>query len=233
MSVIAIVVARGGSRRVPRKALREIKPGVTLIAWAVERLMLAKFVDRVVVGSDCGDILDSARTAGAETRLRDDAHCDEDRCSANEMIADMVAKVDAPADAIMLWAHPTNPLIEPYTYDRAIETFRLRERTGSDSLISVRRICRHAWTAEGKPANYNPWAPRHQLASELVPTFYQDGAIFLQRFSAAAVNGYFFGRAPALFEVDEYESLDVDTERDLLVAQQLVGRLPLQIGGEQ
>lgn len=231
MRTIAVVVARGGSRRLPRKALLEISPGVSMIAWAVERLGLCDKVDRIVVGSDSDEILEAARqcrVVDPETIKRDAFHCDEAVCTANDMIGDMVGRIDAADTDVLLWAHPTNPLIESCTYDRAVEAFLDAERNGFDSLLSVREVRRHAWDGAG-PVNYDPWAKRHRPASELPPRWYQDGAIFIQRFGAARANRYFFGGRPLLFKVDEFEGLDVDTERDLIVARRLVSHLPLEV----
>ena len=85
----AIVVARANSQRLPNKALLPFA-GTTLIGHKVSTLLRCKLVGRVVVGSDSQAILDEAARHGATTVRRDDYHCDESRCSANEMIRDMV-----------------------------------------------------------------------------------------------------------------------------------------------
>lgn len=215
MHVAAIVVARGGSRRVPGKALRPFG-STTLIGHKVDQLLQCPSVDEVIVGSDCPDILREARCHGADAIQRDDYHCDEDRCSANEMIRDMVSKIEA--DAI-LWAHPTNPLCMPDIYEKAISSFKTATEMGiADSLCSVTVVRRHAWQ-NGQPANFNPWDERHPLAAELEPTQYQDGAIFIQPREQMLENAYFYGRKPVLFEIPSLYGLDIDTERDLLQAQ--------------
>jgi N-acylneuraminate cytidylyltransferase/CMP-N,N'-diacetyllegionaminic acid synthase len=63
--VVACVCARGGSRGVPRKNLRQIQ-GKTLIARAVEQALACACFDRVVVSTDDEEIAEAARAAGAE-----------------------------------------------------------------------------------------------------------------------------------------------------------------------
>jgi CMP-N,N'-diacetyllegionaminic acid synthase len=229
----AIIVARGGSRRLPNKAMLPFGGG-TLISHKVQTLQRCKCVDRIVVGSDSDEILAEAQRVGADTIRRDDYHCDEDRCSANEMIADMVSKVDG--DTI-LWAHPTNPLVRSDTYERAMFEFESRRDESCDSLASVTIIQRHAWVTDAcgifveghgadlageedefHPYNFQPNAKRHQLASYLKPMAVQDGAIFIQPREQMLRNSYFYGCRPLLFPVDVTEGWDIDTRADYSVA---------------
>ena len=216
MSAIAVVVARAGSSRVPRKALRTFA-GTTLVGWAVERLLDSEAFREVYVGSDGDEILAEAERHGAIAIKRDDHHCDETRCSANEMIGDMMDRLsDVSLSETVCWAHPTNPLVLPSTYARAVEVFE-RDETDADSLVSVGPVQRHAWF-RGRPLNHDPRSPRHQLASELEPLQFQNGAIFIQTRRAMAQNCYFYGSTPLLFEIDSTEGFDVDTEADLRMA---------------
>lgn len=217
MRVVAAVVARGGSRRLPGKALLPFA-GTTLIGWAVERLRATDHVDEVVVGSDSQEILDAAASAGATTVRRDPICCDEDRCTANMMIADMAKRIDGD---VVLWAHPTNPLVRPSTYSDAVQRFLDGRPSGYDSLVSVTDVARHAWVG-GLPFNYDPWEERHVPASELQPIRFQDGAVFVQRLQDMRRNSYFFGRNPQLFPIDPLEGWDIDTRRDYDAARRLL-----------
>jgi CMP-N-acetylneuraminic acid synthetase len=210
----AIVVARGGSRRLPNKALLPFA-GTTLIGHKVRTLLNSKRIGRVVVGSDSDAILDAARQWGARTVRRDDYHCDESRCSANEMIRDMVAKVSGADDEVFVWAHPTNPLVRAETYDAAVDRFR--DGRDFDSLMSVRVERRHAWYADA-PLNFTPHAVPHQTAAQLAPVMFQDGAIFVQTRARWLETAYFFGERPLHFPVPWDEGWDVDVRRDYEVA---------------
>jgi CMP-N,N'-diacetyllegionaminic acid synthase len=221
MSTIAIVVARGGSTRLPNKALLPFA-GVTLIAHKVRTLKACPAIDRVIVGSDSEAILMEAVRHGAESVRRDDYHCDERVCSANEMIADMVGRVPGLADDdVVVWAHPTNPLVRAETYAAAVQEFGYRRASGqNDSLMSVTPVRRHAWSGD-RPLNYNPWAPVHTFASQLDPIRFQDGAIFIQTAADFRRTRYFFGREPYPFDVPWQEGWDVDDLADFKVSEAL------------
>lgn len=216
MRTTAIVVARGGSKRVPGKALRPFG-GSTLIGHKVGQLMQCERIDEVVVGSDCDEILAEAERYGASIRKRDEFHCDESRCSANEMIRNMAAMVEAD---FVVWAHPTNPLCGAEIYDRAVYEFMTEDRC--DSLCGVTRVQSHVWH-DAAPLNFDPWRERHPLASELAPVFHQNGAIFIQPHRQMLENAYFYGKKPLLFEIGAPYDFDVNTERELETASLLWG----------
>lgn len=216
MSVTAIVVARAGSVRLPGKALLPFA-GRTLLGHKVATLRRCPSVTRVVVGSDCPKILAEGERYGADAIRRDAYHCDESRCTANEMIRDMAEKVGGSDGDVILWAHPTNPLVRAETYEAALRAYTAVTAFGYDSLMSVTCVRRHAWDG-GHPLNYDPWTGPHPPASMLPEIRFQDGAIFIQPRRQMLVNGYFFGRCPQLFPVAAWEGTDVDCREDYLVA---------------
>jgi CMP-N-acetylneuraminic acid synthetase len=216
----AIVVARANSQRLPNKALLPFA-GTTLIGHKVRTLLRCKLVGRVVVGSDSRAILDEAARHGAATVERDAYHCDESKCSANEMIRDMVERVPGGDGETYLWAHPTNPLVTAGTYDRAICVFEMGWRYGKcDSLASLRAERRHAWYRD-VPLNHSPRFLPHKPASELSPVLYQDGAIFIQTRKRFLETSYFYGLNPDRFVIPWQEGWDVDTAEELTVARAL------------
>ena len=210
MTVTAIIVARKGSTRLPGKALLPFA-GTTIVGHKVQTLKKCPDITEVVIGSDGPAILEEGAKYGATPVLRDDYHCNESICPANEMLHDMAVKVDCD---VIVWAHPTNPLVVPETFTRAINAFLQDIETREyDSLCSVSRVQCHAWV-DGKPINYDPWAPRHTLAKDVAPVYFQNGAIFIQRREDMLRNSYFFGDRPRLFPLSDIESIDIDTEKD-------------------
>lgn len=222
MEVSAVIVARGGSVRVPNKNLLEIK-GEPLIARKIRQLQQVEDIDRVIVGSDSERILEVANKYGAEPILRPEIYCDERVSSANEMIANMC---DLFTTDIVMWTHCTNPLIRPETYSKALQEFKNNEKLGFDSLVSVYEIREHLWKND-KPLNYNPWGNVHPRASELEPLFGQDGGIFIQRYLNMKNNSYFFGSNPSLFEVPLDEVFDINTMLDFDRIKILIEHLKL------
>ena len=64
-SVVAIIPARGGSKGLPGKNIRQIC-GKPLISWSIKQAIASKFVDVTVVTSDCPEIIGVAKKFGAQ-----------------------------------------------------------------------------------------------------------------------------------------------------------------------
>lgn len=203
----AIVIARGGSQRLPNKNLLMFYSR-TLIAHKVWQLRQCSLIDEVVVGSDHDDILASAADAGARTIKRAPEYCDEKSRSWNDVIHNMVEQVDAQT---IVWAHCTNPCIRPATYDRAVRTFHA---TDGDSLVGVSPFRNHVWW-NGRPLNFDPYAKDHVVAAQLNPVYYQNGGVFIASRKLMVDRRYVYGSSPEMFVVSPEEAIDIDTWEDL------------------
>lgn len=220
MTTIALIPAKRISTRLPGKNMLPFA-GVSMLAHKIVTLKACGRIDRIIVGSDAPAILAEAQRYGAETLQRDAFHCDESQCSANQMIHDMASRVGGD---LIVWAHCTNPLVKPITYDRAILGYEKAVLLGYDSLVSVTPCRRHAWVHR-QPSNFDPWSGEHVVGDKLEPVYLQDGAIFIQPREQMVSNRYFYGKNPALFEIPAHEGTDIDTAEDYAVALALVGRV--------
>lgn len=215
--VTAVIVARGGSVRIPSKSLLVLE-GESLIERKIHQLQNCKKINRIVFGSDSQEMLEVAKKAGAEIVKRPDFYCDEKQASANDMIANMM---DLMKTDVVVWAHCTNPLLSAQTYDNAVGKF-LELYPKYDSLLSVVELREHLWSEEKLPLNYNPYGPRHVPARDLPPYYMQDGGIFIQPYQQMKANSYFFGKKPYLFQIPNEEFLDINERKDYLLAKAIL-----------
>ena len=65
-SVLAIVPARGGSKRLPRKNVLPLH-GKPLIVWSIEAGLRSKYIDKVIVSSEDSEVLEIAQNLGIPT----------------------------------------------------------------------------------------------------------------------------------------------------------------------
>ncbi len=114
MTVLGLILARGGSKRIPGKNIRDLG-GMPLIAWSIASAIHAHRVDAVVVSSDSDDILKVAAQHGAATIKRPAALCTDD-ASSYPSILHAIDKLDGSFDWVCL-LQPTSPFRQPADID--------------------------------------------------------------------------------------------------------------------
>ena len=86
--LLAIIPARGGSKRLPRKNILNLA-GKPLISWTIEAALGSKYIDRIVVSTDDNEIAVIAKQFGAEVPF----------LRPNELATDDTARLDSYAPA--------------------------------------------------------------------------------------------------------------------------------------
>ena len=127
---LAIIPARGGSKRLPRKNILNLC-GKPLISWSIEAGLKSKYIDKVVVSSDDTEILNISNELKVQVIKRPD-----------ELASDTSTSFDAVKHAIdnlesyeyILLLQPTSPLRNENHIDKAIEFL---EEKNADAVVSV------------------------------------------------------------------------------------------------
>jgi CMP-N-acetylneuraminic acid synthetase len=127
---LAIVPARGGSKRLPRKNILDLN-GKPLIAYSIEAGLKSEYIDNVVVSSDDNEILEIAKEYNAQMIKRPDflAH---DTATTFDAIKHTIKNLKKHDYIVLL--QPTSPLRSAGHIDEAI---RLLEEKNADAIVSV------------------------------------------------------------------------------------------------
>jgi N-acylneuraminate cytidylyltransferase len=96
---LAVIPARGGSKRIPRKNSREFC-GKPIIAWSIEAALASRCFDRVVVSTDDPEIGEIARTHGAEVPFTRPAELADDHTPTIPVIAHAIQWHEANVGAV-------------------------------------------------------------------------------------------------------------------------------------
>ena len=83
---IAIIPARGGSKRIPRKNVKEFC-GKPMIAWSIEAAKESKLFDHIIVSTDDNEIAEVAKRFGASVPFMRPAELSNDHAGTTEVIA--------------------------------------------------------------------------------------------------------------------------------------------------
>lgn len=127
---LAIIPARGGSKRLPRKNVEDLC-GKPLIAWSIEAGLKSKYIDKLVVSSDDNKILDIADTYNIQA-IKRPKKLSNDTATTFDAIKHTIDKLESYDYIVLL--QPTSPLRNCKHID---ESIKLLEQKNADAVISV------------------------------------------------------------------------------------------------
>lgn len=213
LEVLALIPARGGSKGLPRKNIRDLC-GKPLIAYSIEAALAARRISRVVVSTDDPEIADVARACGAEVPFLRPPSLADDKASVGQATAHMLAGLREQGyepDALAM-LYPTSPFRTPDLLDHLCGQFA----AGYSSVITVRRV-EHA----ARPLLFRkngllqPLLREHGHAAGTRPFERRYGLFQGTRYRVA--NKYF-----AHFITNEASLVDIDTLEDFLLAEEII-----------
>lgn len=210
---MAIIPARGGSRRLPRKNMAEFC-GTTLLANKIRQLKKVGPLDGIVVSSDSEEILSVAEKEGASCHVRKAEYCDEKSRSFGEVVASVCS--DILCDHVV-WAPCTSPLMDEKSYESAIKEYFKNVPSKGDSLTSFEETRRFYWDEKG-PLNYRTGVDQPP-SQALPPVFIWTAGVSIARRTDMISWKYLFGPNPVRFVVGKREAADIDDELDLEAAK--------------
>jgi N-acylneuraminate cytidylyltransferase len=223
--VLALIPARGGSKGVPRKNLREAA-GRPLIAWSIAAARAATLVDRVVVSSEDAEILATARAWGAETPFTRPAELARDDTPSIDVA---LHALDAlPGFDYLVLLQPTSPLRTAEHIDASI---RLCEQRGAPSAVSVCEAAQSPYwmyfvDAAGAMRGVLSPPAGAERRQDLPPVYALNGAVYVARAAALRSARRFVFDDSAAYVMPAEASFDIDTELDLTIVQTLMERMP-------
>jgi len=218
---LGVIPARGGSKSVERKNVRELA-GRPLIAHTIEAATEADGLDRTVVTTDDPEIRQVARDHGAKAPFLRPAELATDEAPMAlvvEHVLSYLKKEEGYTCSGVVLLQPTAPLRNADHVDRAIER---HHDSGVTTVVSVFEDHSYRWRPREDSAeqlNYTGEVSRRQDKS---PEYVENGAIYIVDTDHFMTHGNIRGGTVHLFEMPRRRSIDIDTEFDLWLAEQVV-----------
>lgn len=135
MTNIAIIPARGGSRRIPNKNVKMFH-GKPIMNYSIEAAQRSGLFDRVVVSTDYDSIAVLAEHAGAEVWMRDPAY-GKNSVGTQEVVAECLKGIGADDYDTVCCIYATSPLMDIRDLSRAYLMFTGWDGGGIDYIMSV------------------------------------------------------------------------------------------------
>jgi N-acylneuraminate cytidylyltransferase len=220
MSAVAIITARGGSKRIPRKNIRPFL-GRPIIGYSIEAALQSELFDEVMVSTDDDEIAEIARGCGAEVPFRRSGEMSNDYATTADVLREVLGEYGHQGRSFdhACCIYPTAPFV---TAERLRDAYLRLGEDGIDTVIPVTRFSFPIWRAfqmdEGRLSYIWPDnAPKR--SQDLQPAYHDAGQFYFFRTGPFLAGGQLVGPNTIGIEADELEVQDIDTEQDWQLAE--------------
>jgi CMP-N,N'-diacetyllegionaminic acid synthase len=226
--VLALVPARGGSKRLPRKNILPLG-GRPLIQWSIEAALESGVCSEVLVSTDDYEIAATSRAVGAMVPWLRPAELATDTAASINVIAHAVACYEqehGEVEAVLL-LQPTSPFRSAESIRGAVQAYAEQSGTARNAVVSVSPASSHpAWTFALQHGNLHPtlgWENFLSRSQDLPPAYSLNGAIYVLPAKDAREALPIVRPGVLPFVMTSYrESLDIDTLDDWKLAEYFV-----------
>jgi CMP-N-acetylneuraminic acid synthetase len=225
-NVLAIIPARGGSKGIPGKNIRQFA-GKPLIVHSVEAALKCPLISRTVVSTDDDNIAEVAKAHGAEV-IKRPSELAADTSLVIDAIRYTVRKVEEEGEEvdIVLLLEPTSPYRRPEDLEKCIQVLLDNKADSASTFTNADVSPNRLWrvtddVVEPYIEGAIPWLPRQKQpkAFELTGQIYAltKKILFENEDSISTLSGKIF---PVI--TPRETALDIDTELDFMVAEKVM-----------
>jgi CMP-N-acetylneuraminic acid synthetase len=224
--VLALIPARGGSKRLPGKNTRLLN-GKPLLAWTVQVALASRYIDSIVVSTDDEGIAQVARDAGAEAPFIRPELLASDQATSEDVALHALAWLEGHGNAfpILILLQPTSPLRTREDADVALEM--LVATSEAQAVVSVTRPReRTEWLLGQDDRGFVTRTMADELPGDpaCVPMkVLPNGAVFAIWVKELRAQNTFLPPRTLAYVMPPSRSIDVDDEYDWLLASLLIG----------
>lgn len=219
MKNIAIITARGGSKRIPRKNIKHFC-GKPILLYSIEAALQADIFDEVMVSTDDEEIADIARKAGAKVPFMRSPETSNDFATTRDVLIEVVNRYRA--DGVnfdnVCCIYPTAPFITPEKLRQAME---LHMEKDADSVCPVVRFSfppQRCYVIEDGMLCYK-WPENILARSQDLEPFYHDSGQFYTYKTETLLHKERTEWKEYPLVLSELEVQDIDNEDDWEIAE--------------
>jgi N-acylneuraminate cytidylyltransferase len=217
--VLAIIPARGGSKGVPRKNIKDLA-GKPLVAWTIEAAKKSKYIDKLIISSDDDEIISVAKKWGAEAPFVRPAELALDTTPGMDPVLHALDQV--PGFDLIVLLQPTSPLRITADIDESIERC-----LSANSCVSMAEVEQSPYWMYTIKENHE-MKPIMNLDSKIVrrqdlPKVYTlNGAVYVAKCNWLINTRSFVTDETLSYVMPISRSMDIDTEIDFKMAELII-----------
>jgi CMP-N,N'-diacetyllegionaminic acid synthase len=216
MKSVALIPARGGSKRIPQKNITNLH-GKPLIAWSIETAKKCDLIDEVWVSTDCEEIAEVSKKYGAAVIDRPPQLAGDTASSESALMH--FAESETTSFDILVFIQATSPLTQPKHLQCGIE---LIKQNKCDSTLSVSEDLRFYWNSNRSPINYS--LSHRPFSQEKEKWYKETGAFYITKKDALLSSKCRLSGKIEFVVVPELYSWEIDTYEDFEIVSLIMSK---------
>ena len=227
MKKIAIITARGGSKRIPRKNIRDFL-GRPIIAYTIEAALASELFDEVMVSTDDNEIAEIGQRYGASVPFRRSIKNADDYATTADVLEEVLLEYQTRNQYFSLGCclYPTAPFV---TAEKLQTAYALMITQSLDAVFPVVRYAAPIQRAlrrddSGCISMFYPEYARTR-SQDLEPAYYDAGQFYWFRTEMLLRDHQIMSGQSGVIVNSEMEVHDIDTEEDWSMAEHKYQRL--------
>lgn len=224
--ILAIIPARGGSKGLPGKNIRELC-GKPLIAWSIEHAQKSKYVDEIFISTDSQEIANVAEKYGAPCPELRPAELARDTAPSSEFIVYTIQKLQKEGKSFdyFILLEPTSPLRDVEDVDKSIEI--MVDNPEAESMMGVTKAedTNPAFMVKlGENGMMIPFMGKAEtLRRQDIPdAFYFEGTVYLSKCDAYVEKRAFYHDKTLPYIVPKWKSFEIDDIIDFTIIEAIM-----------
>ena len=220
---VAIIPARGGSKRIPRKNIRPFA-GKPIIVWPIKVALSSGLFDQVVVSTDDAEIAEVARAAGALVPFTRPENLSDDYADTKSVIRHAISelKLETEPDMQVCCIYPTSVFVDEQSLKEGLEKLNLSNCRFVLSVTSIDPNVYRSFTKAEDDRITMLFPSNYAKRTQDLPNLYCDAAQFYWATVAAWQSDLnIFGADSIGVFIDPSRVQDIDNEPQWLAAEQI------------
>jgi len=213
---VAIIPARGGSKRIPRKNLKNFC-GKPMITYAIKAAKESGRFDRIVVSTDDSEIAEVAKQEGAEVPFLRSADLSCDHAGTLAVVNDGIRRLLSSGVGLGTIAciYPTVPLLDGVTLNRAFDTFLESPKSFLLAATAFDYPVQRGFRFSQEEGLQMLYPDEYETRSQDLPVIYHDaGQFYLASESTWLESERIYNANSRLFLMNKRQVCDIDTPED-------------------
>lgn len=213
---IAIIPARGGSKRIPKKNIKNFL-GKPIISYSVELAIKSNLFDKVIVSTDCDEIAEIAKSYGAEVPFKRPHEISDDFSTLNEVLKHAIDFIenDGFLYEYVCCIYATAPFIEIDDVRRGFELINTKKWESVIAATNFSYPIFRSFEKDKKGGLKMVFPDHYSSRSQDLPEIFHDAGQFFwakSEFLKKSPSG--FNQNNTIIEIPNYRAQDIDTDED-------------------